>query len=128
MPLKYCSDRKARSIGDLNADYTQARREFAVLLPLGLGFLAGTALGAVAYITIGLLCVLLAVLPVGSMAAWYMRRLPGQATVASSAATLAEELSRNRCTFCPILRRMSQRARSLLASIESLYPELPLIE
>jgi uncharacterized membrane protein YoaK (UPF0700 family) len=67
--------REAGPIGDLNADYTQARREFAVLLPLGLGFLAGTALGAVAYINVGLLCVLLAVLPVGSMAAWYMRRL-----------------------------------------------------
>jgi uncharacterized membrane protein YoaK (UPF0700 family) len=67
--------RKADPIGDSNADYTQARREFAVLLPLGLGFLGGTALGAVAYITVGLLCILLAVLPVGSMAAWYMRRL-----------------------------------------------------
>jgi uncharacterized membrane protein YoaK (UPF0700 family) len=62
-------------IGDLNADYAQARREFALLLSMGLGFLAGTALGAVAYITVGLLCVLLAVLPVGSMAVWYMRRV-----------------------------------------------------
>jgi uncharacterized membrane protein YoaK (UPF0700 family) len=67
--------RKASPIGDLNADYTQARREFALLLSMGLGFLAGTALGAVAYITVGLLCVLLAALPVGSMAAWYMRRM-----------------------------------------------------
>jgi hypothetical protein len=67
--------RKGGQIGDLNADYTQARREFALLLSMGLGFLAGTALGAVAYITVGLLCVLLAVLPVGSMAAWYMRRM-----------------------------------------------------
>jgi uncharacterized membrane protein YoaK (UPF0700 family) len=67
--------RKADAIGALNADYTQARREFALLLPLGLGFLGGTALGAVAYITVGLLCILLAVLPVGSLAAWYMRRL-----------------------------------------------------
>jgi uncharacterized membrane protein YoaK (UPF0700 family) len=67
--------RKADTIGALNADYTQARREFALLLPLGLGFLGGTALGAVAYITVGLLCILLAVLPVGGLAAWYMRRL-----------------------------------------------------
>jgi uncharacterized membrane protein YoaK (UPF0700 family) len=66
---------KGGPIEDLNANYTQARREFALLLSTGLGFLAGTALGAVAYITVGLLCVLLAVLPVGSMAAWYMRRL-----------------------------------------------------
>jgi hypothetical protein len=66
--------RKGGPIGDLNSDYTHARREFASLLPMGLGFLAGTALGAVAYITVGLICVLLAVLPVGCMAAWYMRR------------------------------------------------------
>jgi hypothetical protein len=67
--------RRGGPISDLNADYMQARREFALLLPMGLGFLAGTALGAVAYITVGLICVLLAVLPVGGMAAWYMHRL-----------------------------------------------------
>ncbi len=71
-----CIERhKAGTIGSLNADYTQARREFSALLPVELGFLGGTLLGAVAYITVGLFCVLLAVLPVGSMAAWYMRRL-----------------------------------------------------
>jgi uncharacterized membrane protein YoaK (UPF0700 family) len=59
----------------LNADYAQAHRDFAALFPLALGFLVGTALGAIAYITVGLLCVLLAVLPIGSLAAWYMRRL-----------------------------------------------------
>jgi uncharacterized membrane protein YoaK (UPF0700 family) len=73
--LGWIERRKADPIGDLNADYTQARREFAVLLPLGLGFLGGTALGAVAYVTVGSLCILLAVLPVGSIAAWYIRRL-----------------------------------------------------
>jgi uncharacterized membrane protein YoaK (UPF0700 family) len=73
--LGFIERRKAGPIGDLTADYTQARREFAVLLPLGLGFLGGTALGAIAYIKVGLLCVLLVVVPVGSMAAWYMRRL-----------------------------------------------------
>ena len=46
-----------------------------MLLSLVLGFLAGTALGVIAYITVGLLCVLLAVLPVGGMVAFYMRRL-----------------------------------------------------
>src|ERR1700719_1809371 len=45
--------RRAGPIRGLNANHTQARREFAVLLRLGLGFLAGTALGAVAYITVG---------------------------------------------------------------------------
>jgi uncharacterized membrane protein YoaK (UPF0700 family) len=67
--------RKPGPIGDLNADYTQAQREFALLLPIELGFLGGTALGAIAYINVGLLGILLAVLPVGGMAAWYMRRL-----------------------------------------------------
>jgi uncharacterized membrane protein YoaK (UPF0700 family) len=75
MLLGYLERRNAGPRAGLNADYVQARREFAVLLPLALGFLAGTALGAIAYITVGLLCVLLAVLPVGSLAAWYMRRL-----------------------------------------------------
>jgi hypothetical protein len=46
--------RKGGPIGDLNSDYTHAHREFASLLPMGLGFLAGTALGAVAYIAVGL--------------------------------------------------------------------------
>jgi hypothetical protein len=51
-----------------NADYVQARREIAALLRLWLGFLAGTALGAIAYITMGLSCVLLAILPIGNLA------------------------------------------------------------
>ena len=73
--LGYIERRKADSRGGLNADYAQARHEFTVLLPIGLGFLGGTALGAIAYITAGLLCVSLAILPVGILAAWYMRRL-----------------------------------------------------
>jgi uncharacterized membrane protein YoaK (UPF0700 family) len=56
-----------------NADYVQARREIAALLPLWLGFLAGTALGAVAYITVGLSCVLLPILPIASLTLWYTR-------------------------------------------------------
>jgi uncharacterized membrane protein YoaK (UPF0700 family) len=55
-------------------DYTQARREFAALLPLWLGFLAGAALGAVAFVTVGLCCVLFAILPVGILALWYGER------------------------------------------------------
>jgi uncharacterized membrane protein YoaK (UPF0700 family) len=54
-----------------NADHAQARRELAALLPLWLGFLAGTVLGGTAYITMGLSCVLLAILPVASLALWY---------------------------------------------------------
>lgn len=72
--LGYLDHRKAGSHAG-NADYQRARREFAALLPLALGFLAGTALGAIAYVTVGLLCVLLAVLLVGSLAAWSMRHV-----------------------------------------------------
>jgi uncharacterized membrane protein YoaK (UPF0700 family) len=56
-----------------NADRAEARREIAALLPLGLGFLAGTVLGGVAYISVGLPSIFFAVLPVGSLALWYMR-------------------------------------------------------
>ena len=63
------------STGGLNPNYAQARNEFAALLPLGLGFFVGTALGAIAYINFGLPCVLLAIFPVGSLALWYMRPL-----------------------------------------------------
>jgi uncharacterized membrane protein YoaK (UPF0700 family) len=56
-----------------NARYRHGRREFAALLPLPLGFLAGTAIGAVAYIAVGLSCVVLAILPVGGLALWFMR-------------------------------------------------------
>ena len=53
-----------------NADYIKAQRELVALLPLWLGFFAGTALGAIAYINLGLSCVLFAILPVGSLALW----------------------------------------------------------
>jgi uncharacterized membrane protein YoaK (UPF0700 family) len=65
---------KVRSTGTLNPNYAQAQNEFAALLPLGLGFFVGTALGAVAYINMGLSCISFAILPVGSLALWYMRR------------------------------------------------------
>lgn len=65
----------------LNANYAHARRELLALLPLWLGFLAGTVLGAIAYIALGLPCVSLAILPVGSLALRYTwlpadRRVP----------------------------------------------------
>jgi uncharacterized membrane protein YoaK (UPF0700 family) len=63
--LGWIERRKAGPSGSSNAVYAQAHREFAALLPLGLGFLGGTVLGAIAYITVGLPCVLLAILPVG---------------------------------------------------------------
>jgi uncharacterized membrane protein YoaK (UPF0700 family) len=71
--LGWIERRKARPSGTSNTVYGQSRLEFAALLPLGLGFLGGTVLGAIAYITVGLLCVLLAILPVGVLTLWYMR-------------------------------------------------------
>lgn len=56
------------------AAYAQARHDFAALLPLGLGFFGGTALGAVGYMSMGLPCCFLAILPVGSLALWSLRR------------------------------------------------------
>jgi uncharacterized membrane protein YoaK (UPF0700 family) len=68
----------ARRHGDASAaksaDYARALDEFQGLLPLGLSFLGGTALGAVAYITMGLVCLVLAILPIGFLALWCMRQ------------------------------------------------------
>jgi uncharacterized membrane protein YoaK (UPF0700 family) len=72
--LAWFERRHADASGTSNADYARVLDEFAVLLPLGLGFLGGTALGAVAYITMGLVCLLLAILPIGFLALWYTRR------------------------------------------------------
>jgi uncharacterized membrane protein YoaK (UPF0700 family) len=74
MLLAWIEHRKAGSSGSLNPDYVQARDEFAALLPIGLGFFVGTAFGAIAYINVGLPCVLLAIFPVGGLALGYMRR------------------------------------------------------
>jgi uncharacterized membrane protein YoaK (UPF0700 family) len=71
--LGWFERRKAGPPRASNADYTRVRHEFAALLPLGLGFFAGTALGAIACITMGLPCLFLAILPVGGLALWYMR-------------------------------------------------------
>ena len=72
--LGWIERRKAGSTGSLNSNYAQARNEYAALLPIGLGFFVGTALGAIAYINVGLPCVLLAIFPVGGLALWYTRR------------------------------------------------------
>jgi uncharacterized membrane protein YoaK (UPF0700 family) len=72
--LGWIECRKAGSMGSLKPNYAQAHDEFAALLPIGLGFFVGTALGAIVYINVGLPCVLLAIFPVGSLAFWYIRR------------------------------------------------------
>jgi len=71
--LGWIERRKVGSTGSSNPSYAQAHNEFAALLPLGLGFFVGGALGAIAYINVGLPCVLFAIFPVGSLALWYMR-------------------------------------------------------
>jgi hypothetical protein len=55
------------------ATYAQAHREFAALCPLGVGFFGGTAIGAIAFIILGLPCILAAIIPVGGLALWYAR-------------------------------------------------------
>jgi uncharacterized membrane protein YoaK (UPF0700 family) len=69
--LGWIDRRRANPSEVSKADYVRARRDIAALLPIWLGFLAGTVLGAVAYITVGLSCVALAVLPIGGLALWY---------------------------------------------------------
>ena len=73
--LGWIERRKVGSTGSLNPSYAKAQKEFAALFPIGLGFFVGTTLGAVAYVNVGLPCVLLAIFPVGSLALWYARRL-----------------------------------------------------
>jgi uncharacterized membrane protein YoaK (UPF0700 family) len=72
--LGWLERRKFGSTSSLNPNYAQARNEFVAVLPLGLGFCAGTALGAIAYINVGLPCVLLAIFPVAGLALWCVRR------------------------------------------------------
>jgi uncharacterized membrane protein YoaK (UPF0700 family) len=71
--LGWIGRNKADPSGTSSAVYTRARREIAALFPIWIGFLAGVVLGAVAYTTLGLPCVMLAVPPVGSLALWYAR-------------------------------------------------------
>jgi uncharacterized membrane protein YoaK (UPF0700 family) len=73
MLLAWIKHNKTDPSATSNAACAQARREIAALLPLWLGFLAGTVLGAIAYVTVGLLCIFLAILPIGSLALRYSR-------------------------------------------------------
>ena len=62
---------KADLSGTSHMDYAQPRRAVAALLPIWLGFFAGTVLGAIGYIALGLPCMVLAILPVGGLALWF---------------------------------------------------------
>jgi uncharacterized membrane protein YoaK (UPF0700 family) len=72
--LGWIEYRKAGSGANIDPDYAQAHSEFAALFPLGVGFFGGTAIGAIAFINVGLSCILAAVIPVGGLALWYARR------------------------------------------------------
>ena len=64
---------ESRKPGTPNAGNAHARHEIATLLPLWIGFLAGTMLGAIAYIAAGLPCISAAILPVGGLTLWFAR-------------------------------------------------------
>jgi uncharacterized membrane protein YoaK (UPF0700 family) len=72
--LGWLERRKAAPSGALQAGYAKARQEFVALLPIGVGFYGGTALGALAYVTMGLSCLVFAILPIAGLALWFMRR------------------------------------------------------
>lgn len=50
----------------------KAHNEFLTLLVIGVGFFAGVLLGAIAYMAIGLGCMLLPIVPVIALAVWYL--------------------------------------------------------
>ena len=72
--LGWIERRKSGRSASPDADYARARRELAALIPLGLGCLGGTAFGAIAYVMVGLPCVIVAILAVGVLAVWYQGR------------------------------------------------------
>jgi uncharacterized membrane protein YoaK (UPF0700 family) len=72
--LGWIYSRKAGASGAPNIGYAKARQELAALLPLAVCFLLGTACGAVTYVNVGLPCLLIAILPVGGLALYSMRK------------------------------------------------------
>jgi uncharacterized membrane protein YoaK (UPF0700 family) len=68
----------------LNAEFAGARREIVALLPIWLGFLTGTVLGATAYTSFGVPCVSFAILPVGGLALLYIRPDVGRGSGAAN--------------------------------------------
>jgi len=72
--LAWRTYRRAPGDAAAAAAYAQVRDRFAVLWPIVLGFVTGTASGAVAYARLDLWCVLLAVAVVSGLAVWARRR------------------------------------------------------
>jgi hypothetical protein len=57
------------------AQYSAARSRLAVLIPLGLGFLFGTAAGAIGYMWVGLWCLVLVLAELVGLMVWAARRI-----------------------------------------------------
>lgn len=57
-----------------SAQYDAARARLAALVPIGLGFLFGTAAGAVAFVWLGLWCLVLILAQLLALVAWAARR------------------------------------------------------
>ena len=74
--LDWRAQRRGGGEGPARARYRAARRRVAILMPIGLCFFLGTALGAVAYVMLGLRCVLLPIAIVAALTAWSGLRRP----------------------------------------------------
>ena len=59
---------------DAAAQFSAARERLADLIPLGLGFLFGTALGAIGYVWLGLWCLVLILAELLALIVWAARR------------------------------------------------------
>lgn len=56
------------------AQFAAARARLAILIPIGLGFIAGTAAGAVGYMLFGLSCLIVILLTLLGLVVWAARR------------------------------------------------------
>jgi uncharacterized iron-regulated membrane protein len=59
---------------DAAAQYAAARTRLAVLIPLGLGFLFGTAAGAIGYMWVGLWCLVAVMAVLLGLIVWAARK------------------------------------------------------
>jgi uncharacterized membrane protein YoaK (UPF0700 family) len=72
--LGWIHSRKAGANLAPDPGYMQARRELIGILPIVSGFFLGTVCGALAYAGLGILCLLVAILPVGGLAIHVLRQ------------------------------------------------------
>jgi uncharacterized membrane protein YoaK (UPF0700 family) len=79
-----CWRKKHRMKGDADAAgaFSAACRQFGNLLPVVLGFLLGTLVGASAYVQVGLWCVLAAMLIIAGLIIWSLHAARGHSALA----------------------------------------------